>query len=54
MPQKAREDALAELESNQAELRKNIEMSKDLIAKSDQLLERYRAEQEEGSPRSKH
>lgn len=44
MPRTPKEQTLAELESNQAELRKNIETSKALIAKSDELLERYRAE----------
>ena len=49
MPRKARDETLRQLETNQAELRKNIEASKALIAKSDQLLERYRAENEESS-----
>ena len=38
-------DTLAELEDTQAALRQNIEDSKDLIAKSEQLLERHRTEQ---------
>lgn len=47
MPRNSKHDTLAELESNQAELRKNIEASKELIARSDKLLERYRDDQEE-------
>ncbi len=44
---KSKEEALAELESNQAELRKNIEKSNELIARSDKLLDRYREERDE-------
>lgn len=47
MGRKARDETLRQLETNQAELRKNIEASKALIAKSDELLDRYRAENEE-------
>jgi septal ring factor EnvC (AmiA/AmiB activator) len=49
MPHREKERTLAELESNQAELRKNIETSKELIAKSDRLLDRYRAAHDEAA-----
>ena len=39
------EDPLAEHESDQAALRRNIEASEELIARSDELLGRHRAEQ---------
>jgi hypothetical protein len=42
---KSRKDrTLAELEDNQAELRKNIEASNELIARSDALIGRFRHE----------
>ena len=47
MPHKSKDHTLAELESSQAELRKNIEVSETLIARSGALLDRYRAEQKE-------
>ena len=47
MSGQARDDTLAELESTQAALRKNIEDSKELIARSEELLDRHRAEQEQ-------
>lgn len=47
MPRKTRDETLRQLETNQAELRKNIEASKALIAKSDELIGRYRAEHQE-------
>ncbi len=47
MPRNPRDQTLSELESNQAELRKNIEASNKLIAKSDELLERYREHRDE-------
>ena len=53
MPRKARDETLRQLETNQAELRKNIEASKKLIAKSDELLERYRAEHDEDGASSR-
>lgn len=49
MPPMTKNETLAELESNQAELRKNIEASKELIARSDKLLERYRVDHDEES-----
>ena len=45
MSRKPRDETLAVLESTQAALRKNIEDSKELIAKSEKLLDRHRAEQ---------
>ena len=44
MPRQRKEDTLSELESTQAALRQNIEDSKELIARSERLLERHRAE----------
>ena len=44
MPRKEKNDVLSELESTQAALRENIEASKDLIARSEELLDRHRAE----------
>lgn len=38
-------DPLVELESTQAALRKNIEASNELIARSEELLDRHREEQ---------
>ena len=38
-------DPLAELESTQAALRKNIEDRKELIARSEELLDRHREEE---------
>ena len=48
MSREQTEDPFAELECNQAALRKNIEISEELIARSDRLIERHRAEQVEG------
>lgn len=45
MPRERNKDTLAELESTQAALRQNIEDSKELIARSKELLDRHRAEQ---------
>ncbi len=45
MPREQESDPLRELESTQAALRKNIEDSKDLIARSEELLDRHREEQ---------
>ena len=45
MSRQSKEDTLSELESTQAALRKNIEDSKELIARSEKLLDRHRAEQ---------
>ena len=42
------EDPLAELEHNQASLRRNIEASEELIARSDELLGRFRTGQAQG------
>jgi hypothetical protein len=39
------DDPLAELENHQAALRRNIEASEDLIARSEELLGRHRMEQ---------
>jgi hypothetical protein len=47
MPRERNQDPLAELESTQAALRENIEASKELIARSEKLLDRHRAEQEQ-------
>ena len=47
MPNRSDDETLAKLESNQLELRENIRASEELIARSDELLERYRAEQDE-------
>ena len=44
MSRKENDDTLAKLESTQAALRENIEASKELIARSDKLLDRHRAE----------
>ena len=43
-----RDDPLAELENTQAALRKNIEASEELIARSEELLGRHRMEQTQG------
>jgi len=48
MAHEPKQRTLTELEQNQEELRKNIEASKELIARSDTLIKRYRAEQSEG------
>ena len=45
MSDERKEDSLAKLERTQAALRKNIEDSNELIARSEELLERHRAEQ---------
>ena len=42
------DDPLAELESTQAALRRNIEASEELIARSEELLGRYRSEEAQG------
>lgn len=47
MSRERSQDPLAELESTQASLRDNIEASKELIARSEELLDRHRAEQEQ-------
>jgi hypothetical protein len=44
MPDEPRDRTLTELEDNQAELKKNIEASKELIARSDKLIKQYRDE----------
>jgi len=48
MVDKSKDRTLAELQDNQEELRKNIEASKELIARSDTLIRRYRAETDQG------
>lgn len=53
MPRRAKDETLTQLEANQAELRKNIEDSNALIAKSDELLDRYRAEHGESDARKR-
>ena len=53
MPRK-KDETLNELERTQAELRKNIEASKELIARSDELLDRYRSEHDEHAPDARH
>ncbi len=45
MPRQQKIDPLVELERTQAALRKNIEDSKELIARSEELLDRHREEQ---------
>lgn len=45
MPREQESDPLGELESTQAALRRNIEASKELIARSEELLDRHREEQ---------
>jgi hypothetical protein len=45
MPRQQKSDPLVELEKTQAALRKNIEDSKELIARSEELLDRHREEQ---------
>ena len=50
MPRKQHDETLAELESTQAALRENIEASKELIARSAELLDRHRAEQARTKP----
>ncbi len=47
MPRSPRQETLSAIEENQAELRKNIEASRNLIAKSDELLDRYREQEAE-------
>jgi F0F1-type ATP synthase membrane subunit b/b' len=47
MSRRSEEETLSALEENQAELRRNIEASNELIAKSDALLDQYRAEHDE-------
>ena len=43
------EDPLAELQKTQASLRRNIEASEELIARSEELLGRHRAGQAQGT-----
>lgn len=50
MPRTENEERLAKLESTQAELRENIEASKELIARSDKLLDRHRADLARDAP----
>ncbi len=45
MPREPESDPLGELESTQADLRRNIDASKELIARSEELLDRHREEQ---------
>ncbi len=53
MPRERESDPLGELESTQAALRENIEASKELIARSEELLDRHREEQaQRGSGRA--
>jgi uncharacterized coiled-coil protein SlyX len=49
MSRERENDPLAELESTQAALRKNIEDSNELIAKSEELLDRHREEMQRRS-----
>ena len=50
MSRKQNDETLAELESTQAALRENIEASKELIARSAELLDRHRAAQARPKP----
>jgi hypothetical protein len=50
MSRERQDDTLAELESTQTALRKNIEDSKELIARSEELLDRHRAERTQMKP----
>ena len=43
------EDPLAELQRTQAALRRNIEASEELIARSEELLGRHRAGEAQGT-----
>ena len=54
MPRKSKEETLAELESNQAELRRNIEVSRELIERSDRLIHRYRSDHKEQGSRERN
>jgi hypothetical protein len=50
MADEPRDRTLTELEDNQNALRKNIEASKELIARSGELIGRYRAERDASRP----
>lgn len=44
MPNQQKNDPLAEIEQTQAELKKSIDMSRELAEKSQRLLDRHRKE----------